>query len=136
MTIKILKGAKLLEKKHESTFLIFFHHSERTWFAKYLNQLYVKSWECFVTQWLPMTTILFRIVIIYCPWFKCKYLKNEKLFIVFSFHFSNLHQVLNILREKIINIATLFQKLQTEKDLFRPLSKKTPFQNAVGQSTC
>ena len=55
---------------------------------------------------------------------------------VFSFHFSNLHQVLNILREKIINIATLFQKLQTEKDLFRPLSKKTPFQNAVGQSTC
>ena len=49
----------------------------------------------------------------------------------FFFHFWNLDQILNILKKKMIVIATLFRKLQTVKDFFRPLSKKhrlrTPF---------
>ena len=47
------------------------------------------------------------------------------------FHFWNLHQILNILKKKMIVIATLFGKLDTVKELVRPLSKKhlsrTPF---------
>ena len=77
-----------------------------------------------------MTTILFRIVRIYRPWFKCNYLKNEKLFIIFSFHFRNLHPILNILREKMIVIVTLIWKLQTVKHLFRSLSKKHRFRTS------
>ena len=50
---------------------------------------------------------------------------------IFSFHFCKLHVILNVLREKMIVIVTLFRKLQTVKDLFRSLSKKqglrTPF---------
>ena len=46
-------------------------------------------------------------------------------------HFWNLDQILNILKKKMIVIATLLRKLQTVKDFFRPLSKKhrlrTPF---------
>ena len=48
----------------------------------------------------------------------------------FSFcliHFWNLHQVLNILKKKMVVIATLFWKLKTVKDLFRFLSKNNRF---------
>ena len=39
----------------------------------------------------------------------------------------NLHQILKILKEKIIVKATLFRKLQTVKDLIKPLSEKYRF---------
>ena len=127
----MLKGPKLLQKEHQSTFIISFPHFERTWFGKYLSQLYVKSYGYFVTNWLPMTIIVFESVRIYHPRFKCKCLKNQKLFIMFSFLFFNLHQVFNILREKMIVLVTWFRKLDTVKGLFRTLSKRhrfrTPF---------
>ena len=40
------------------------------------------------------------------------------------FHFWNLYHILNISKEKMIVIANVFSKLQTVKNLFRPLSKK------------
>ena len=49
------------------------------------------------------------------------------------FLFWNLHEILKIFLKKIIVIANVFPKLQTFKDLVRPLSKKrrlrTPFEN-------
>ena len=54
---------------------------------------------------------------------KWTYLKNQKLFLDFLFHFWNLHRILNILKESIIVIANLFPKLQAAKILVRPLSK-------------
>ena len=63
------------------------------------------------------------------------------LFFFFFFHFWNLQQILDILKKKMIVIATLFRKLQTVKDLVRPLSKKhrfrTPFdsQHVKGSQT-
>ena len=42
----------------------------------------------------------------------------------------NLHQILNILKKKMIVIATLFRKLQTVKDLVRPLFKKHRFRKS------
>ena len=44
--------------------------------------------------------------------------------------FSNIwktHQILNILKRRMIVLATFFRKLQTLKDLDRPLSKKHRF---------
>ena len=56
---------------------------------------------------------------------------KRKLFLIFLFHFWNLHQMFNILKKNIILIATLFRRLQTVKNLVRPLSKnnrsRTPF---------
>ena len=52
------------------------------------------------------------------------YLKPIKLFETFFFHLWNLHQILNILKKRMIAIPTLFRKLQNVKDLVRPLSKK------------
>ena len=60
-----------------------------------------------------------------------KYSLKLKTFRIFPFQFWNLHQVLNILKKKMIVVATLLRKLQAVKDLVRLLSKKhrfrTPF---------
>ena len=53
--------------------------------------------------------------------------KNKKLFLNFLFHFLNLHQILNILKQTVIIIANVFEKLQTVKNLLRALSKKRRF---------
>ena len=74
-----------------------------------------------------MATILFKVVRIYNSHFKWYNLKKENLFLKFLFHFWISHQILNILKEKMIAIANVFPKLQTVKILVRPLSKKRPF---------
>ena len=74
-----------------------------------------------------------------CPLRDCENLSSPiqmqlslkpKIFSILLFHFWNLHQILNILKKKMIVIATLFRKLQTVKDLVRPLFKKHRFRNS------
>ena len=74
-----------------------------------------------------MGSILFKIVRICNSQFKCNYLKNEKVLLNFAFHFWNLHQILKILKKRMILIANVFPKLQTLKILVRPQSKKQRF---------
>ena len=52
---------------------------------------------------------------------------KPKTFSDFFCYFWNLHQVLNILKKKMIVIATLLRTLQAVKGLVRPLSKKQCF---------
>ena len=59
--------------------------------------------------------------------FTCNDLKNQNLFLNFLFHFSILHQILNISKEKMIVIANVLPMLQTVNILVRPLSKKRRF---------
>ena len=59
--------------------------------------------------------------------FKCNYLINEKILLHFLFHFWILPQISKTLKEKMIVIANVFPKLQTVKNLIRPLSKKRRF---------
>ena len=63
--------------------------------------------------------------------FKCNFVKNQKLFLNFLFHFWILYQFLNILKEKMIVIANAFPKLQTVSILVRPFSKKRCFRTRV-----
>ena len=74
-----------------------------------------------------MTNILFQRAKICHSQFKWNYLLNEKLFLNFLFHFWNLHQILNVLKEKMIVIANVFPKFQTVKNFLRPLFKKSRF---------
>ena len=46
------------------------------------------------------------------------------IFLIFLFNFWNLHQILNILKNKMTLIAPLFGKSDTVKELVRPLFKK------------
>ena len=54
---------------------------------------------------------------------------NPKAFFILLFHFWNLNQILNILKKKMILIATLFGKSDTVKELVKPLSKKHRLRN-------
>ena len=87
----------------------------------------MKSYGFFLTHWFHMTNTLFKIARICNSQFKCNYLKNEKLFLNFFFYFWNLHQILNVLKKKIIVIANVFPLLQTVKNLLRTLSKNRRF---------
>ena len=83
-----------------------------------------------LTHWLPITSILFRIVTICRSLFKCDYLKKENFSLNFLFNWWNIYQILNIFAKKKIVIANVFLRLQTLKDLVRPLSKKRRFRTS------
>ena len=108
LAVNILKGSKHLWNLRESVFIIFFDHSERKWLGKYLPYWTLKSWRCLLTHWLPMRSIPLGILGICRSLFKCKYLKNEKLFLNLLFHWWNLHQILNIFGKKIIVRVNVF----------------------------
>ena len=57
---------------------------------------------------------------------------KTKTFSQILFHFWNLHQILNILKEKIIVIANVFSKLQTVKMFVRKLSQEDRFRTGFG----
>ena len=71
------------------------------------------------TYWLKMTSIIFLIGRIYCNQFKCHYLRNKNIFPNFFLLFWNLHQILNILKQKMTLIAYVFRKLRTPKNVVR-----------------
>ena len=77
-----------------------------------------------------MTIILLRIPGICRPQFKCNYLGNQQLFVIFLFYFFNPYEIVNILKKKMIAIPTLFRKLQNVKNLVRPLFKKRLFRKS------
>ena len=87
---------------------------------------------CLLTHWLLMASIVFKVVRTCNSQFKCNYLKNDKLFLKFLFHFLNLHQILNISKEKMIVIANVFPKLQTVKSFVRKLSQEHRFRKGFG----
>ena len=75
-----------------------------------------------LTQGLPITSILIRIVRICRSLFKSSYLKNKKHFLGFLFHWWNLRQFSNIFERKKIVIAHVFPKLATVQVLVTPLT--------------
>ena len=79
-----------------------------------------------------MASILFKVVRICNSQFKCNYLKNDKFFLHFLFHFLILPQILNTLKEKIILIANVFPKLKTVKIFVRKLSQEHLFTTGFG----
>ena len=89
---------------------------------KYVPDWSLKSWGCLLTHGLPITSILFQIVRICRSLFKSTYLKNKKHFLGFFFHLWNLHQILNIFKEKKIVIANVFPKLATVQGLVTSLT--------------
>ena len=74
-----------------------------------------------------MTSTVFNIPRICNFQFKCKYMKKEKKFLNFAFHFWNLHHILNILKKEMMIMANVFPKLQTVKNFVTPLCKKRHF---------
>ena len=106
-----VKMSQILAKSAREHLDHVFLHFEESWFRKRLPSFQVKSKGCFLTHWVWMASILFNIARICNSQFKCKYLKNEKIFLNFLFHVWNLHQILNILKKKMMVIANIFSNL-------------------------
>ena len=66
--------------------------------------------------------MLFRIVRVCPSVFKSSYLRNKKHFLSFLFQLWNLHQILNILKNKKIVIGNVFPKLATVQVLITPIT--------------
>ena len=74
-----------------------------------------------------MASILINIAGLYNSQFKCNYLKNEKKFLNFLFHFWNLQEILNILKKNMMVLANVLLKLETVKKFVTPICKKRRF---------
>ena len=85
---------------HHSTLIRFIDHCQGNWVGKSLSYWHAKSWDCFLTYWLLIKSILFFIGTIQRYQFRCNYLRNKKFFIIFLLHFWNLFYILDILKKK------------------------------------
>ena len=75
---------------HRSTFIIFTDHCPRKRLGKTLSYWHEKFWDCVLTHWLPMKSILFIIVKIRRYQFICNFLRNKNLFLGLLLYFWNL----------------------------------------------
>ena len=57
--------------------------------------------------------------------------EKQKFFLNFLFHFWNLHQILNILKKKMMALANVCPKLQTVKNFLRRLCQKPRFRTRL-----
>ena len=126
-TFNMLKSPKHLWNLHESTFIIFFSHSEDKRIPKISPLLKFEILRLFLKTLAADDT--------YAVWvyadlqFPIQMQLSEKRE-TFLFHLWHLHQYLNILKKKMMVIANVFLRLPTVKDLVRPLSEKRRFRTS------
>ena len=85
-----------------------------------------------LTDGLPITSILFRIVRICRSLLNSSSLKKKKNLLSFLFHLWNLDQILNIFKEKKILIANVFGKLETVQGFVTPLTIQRHLKTSLG----
>ena len=79
-TSNMLNGSKHCSNLHHSTFIIFIYQCQGSWVGASLSYWHAKSWDFLLTYSLPITSMLFLIVIISRYQFRCNNLRNKKLF--------------------------------------------------------
>ena len=79
-----------------------------------------------------MTSIPAAIWTIFCNNFKRYYLKNGRLFLDILLHFSNVHEIYNILEKTMSVLAWLFPKLLFPKEVATEMSWRFCFRTSFG----
>ena len=85
--INVLTVSKHCWSKHGITTFLIFHEFEINWVGKSLPWSHLKSSDCLLTCWLPMTSIPVAISRFSDKNFKRLHLKRERLFFNFFFAF-------------------------------------------------
>ena len=80
LTSNMVNGPKHCWNLNDATFTIFIDPLEGKSGWKIVSDSYAKYYDCLLTHWLSMTSILFLIETIYCNIFRCNYLRNKKTF--------------------------------------------------------
>ena len=114
-TSNMVNVPKHCSNLHHSIFIIFIDYCEVNWVGKRLSYWHAKSWDCLLTHWLPMKSILFLIETIYRYQFRCNYLRKNQRFLNFRLHFWNLDQFSNVLKNKDTLTDFVSWKLRTQK---------------------
>ena len=78
-----LTASKQCWSQHGTTIFLFFHEFLINWVGKSLPSSHLKSSECLLTRWLPMTNIPVAIWRFSGNTFERLYLKKERLFLIF-----------------------------------------------------
>ena len=104
---------------HDSTFIIFIDHCQGSWVGKNLSYWHAKSWDCLLTHWLQMESILFFRGTIERYQFRCNYLRNKKLFLNFLLHFLNLSEILNPFKKELTLIAFCISEITGSENFVR-----------------
>ena len=89
-TSNMVNVPKLCSNLYHSTFTIFIDHCQVNLVWKSSSYWNAKSWDCLLTHWLPMKSILFFIGTIYWHQFRGNYLSNKTLFLNFLVPFWSL----------------------------------------------
>ena len=112
-TVNTLKGPKHCWNLHGGTFIIYSHNFDGKKVENSLLWWNLKSYECLLTYWLPITIIVFVIKRIY------RNPKNKMFFLNLWLYFWNLHRILTILKQTRTRTTYLFPKLRIVKDVVR-----------------
>ena len=74
---------------HHSIFFIFTDHWLVNWVRKSFSCWHAQSWDCLLTHWVRMKSILFLIERIERYQFRCNYLRKKTLFLNLWLNFRN-----------------------------------------------
>ena len=93
-------GSKHCLKLNNSTFTIFIDLWEINSGWNSRSEWYPKSYDCLLTHWLPIISILLLTEAIYCNIFRCNYLRNKKSFPNFFLYYLNLYLIFENFQKK------------------------------------
>ena len=130
-TCNMVNGTKHCWNLNDSTFTIFIDPCENNSGWKSLSECYWKSYDCLLTHWLPITSILFLIENIYNNILRCSYLTDEKYFPKFFLHFVNLDSILNIFKNTMTLIADVLFEFTDSQTRGYTNVKNVPFQRIL-----
>ena len=119
LTSNMVNGPKHCWNLNDGTFTIFIDPLEGKSGWKIVSDSYAKYYDCLLTHWLSMTSILFLIETIYCNIFRCNYLTKKKTFSDPFLHFANLDTNLKISKKRLTFIANVSLNLRTPKSVVR-----------------
>ena len=91
--INALTGSKHCWSKHGTTIFIFFREFEINWVWKSLAESHLKSSDCFLRSWLPITSIPVAMCRFCDKNFKRLYLKKNRHSVYFLLHFRNVSEI-------------------------------------------
>ena len=111
-----------------STFIIFIEHCQINWLGRNVSYWHANSWDCLLTQWLPMKSILFWVDIIERYQFRWNFSRKQKAFSKFFAAFLKSSLNFKHFEKKMTPLVFVFSKLSTpktrlDKCLKRPVSE-------------
>ena len=101
MTSKIANVHKHCWNLHHRLFISFSSHWNGNCIRRSFSYWHAKSWDCLLTHWLPMKSIVFLVETIWRYQFRSDYLRNKKSFLNFLLRFWNLNYILNFFNKNM-----------------------------------